>query len=402
MSERTQNNKNGYCRNCHFSVGTARYCSECGQKNTDGRIRIREFFSVVFVTIFNLESKFFQTLRDIFIPGKLTNEWFKGRHKPYFHPVRLFIVTALLLIAALSLFTTGENSLTNSFVGDYDKAQQETYRKGFIKEIDNYSVFYLRDKRAKMVLDTLAKTMRAGKIDSGRRTLTSFGKKNNLPDLKDKSHKEIIAYYENEFGTELTDSIINVVKSKRRLTKDSVKLINIIGDNSKRNISNEDFLNLTPTEIADKYQIQGIFERLVFRQRIRLQKDGKNLLPFILGNSLWIALLMMPFLAVIFKLLYIRHDYFYVEHLIFSFHTHSFAFILFAIICIFMKVVYFHPLIVLFGFISLFVYLYKSLRKVYQQGRWKTISKLLFANITYLCLFFTFAILGLIVSIMLF
>ncbi len=403
MNEPTKNYTNGYCGNCHYPIDAAKYCSNCGQKNTDGRISVGEFFAVVFSTVFNLESKFFQTLRDIFSPGKLTNEWFKGRHKPYFHPVRLFIVTALLLIAAFSPFIAEDDGFMTD---NYERAKQESYRKSFIKEIDNYSALYLKDKKAKTVLDSLKKTMSEGRIHSGKSTMTKFGKKNDLPDFKDKSTEEVIAYYENEIGSELTDSIINIVKSKRRLTQDSVKLSNfqmfMNDEDLNRNISNEDFLNLTPEEIADKYQIKGFYKRLLFRQKIRLLKGGKNLLPFILGNSLWVALLMMPFLAIILKILYIRHEYYYVEHLIFSFHTHSFAFILFTIISLIMMMVYSHPLIVFFGFFLLFIYLYKSLRNVYQQDRFKTISKLLFANVIYFCLFVTFALLGLIVSMFLF
>lgn len=124
--------------------------------------------------------------------------------------------------------------------------------------------------------------------------------------------------------------------------------------------------------------------------------------PFVLGNSLWIILLMMPFLAIILKLLYFRHDYYYMEHLIFSFHAHSFAFIFFALICFDMKTVYPNPLLVFVGFVLLFIYLYKSLRKVYQQGRLKTFVKLLIANAIYFILFFSFAALGIIASLFLF
>ncbi len=399
MEESIQKNRKDYCGNCHYPIKNEKYCSKCGQKHTDGRISIREFFSVVFLTVFNFESKFFRTNTDIFVPGKLTIQWFKGRHKPYFHPIRLFIVSALLLIGALSLFIVKKQSV---LTGSNKKVQQEIYRKEFIKEIENFAVLYLRDKNSKTVLDSLNLTMKKGKIDSGKKTLIYYAKKFDLPDINKKSIKEIIAIYEKELGSERTDSIINVVKSKRRLTQDSVHLINIITDDSNQKISNEDFINLSADEITKKYQIDGFFNRLHFRQRIRLQKGGENIIPFILGNSLWIALLMMPFLAIILKILYVRHDYFYVEHLIFLFHMHSFAFLLFTVICIFLKFVYFHPLIVFLGFFLLFIYLYKSLRSVYQQVRWKTLSKLLFANIIYLCLFFSFALLGSIVSIFLF
>ena len=77
-------------------------------------------------TVFNLESKFFQTIRDIVKPGKLATEWFTGRHKPYFHPIRLFIVTALLLIAVLSLFVTEDNSFQSD---DTETAQRAIIEK---------------------------------------------------------------------------------------------------------------------------------------------------------------------------------------------------------------------------------------------------------------------------------
>lgn len=399
MKEPFNEKNNGFCGNCHNTIGDATYCSQCGQKNTDGRITVRDFFSVVFVTVFNLESKFFQTLRDIFRPGKLTVEWFKGKHKPYFHPIRLFIVTALLLIAALSLFVTDDNSM--GFNG-IENAQRETYRKEFLKEIDNYSALYLEDNETKAVLDSLTAAMKSSRISSGRRTLSNFAKSKNLEDLKDKTPDEIIGYFKKEIGVELTDSLINVVKSKKLITKDSVKLANLFGDSKKLRIANEDFLNLNPTELADKYNIVGLYNRLHFKKRVKLQKDGKDLLPFVLGNSLWIALLMMPFLALILRFLYFRHNYYYVEHLIFSFHTHSFAFILFACICIFMKLVYLHPLIVFAGFFVLFIYLFLSLRNVYEQGKIKTLFKLIVINATYLGLFLGFAILGLIVSLVIF
>ena len=109
------------CGNCAHPISeAAKFCSNCGQKNTDGRISISSFFSVFFSTVFNLESKFFQSISHIFIPGKLTLEYFKGKHKRYFHPVRFFIVSALLLLASIS------HLLPKSFIENtlQDKAEK--------------------------------------------------------------------------------------------------------------------------------------------------------------------------------------------------------------------------------------------------------------------------------------
>ena len=126
LAEPKHNKIKNTCGNCHSALGNAEQCSNCGQKNTDGRITVREFFSVAINTVFNLESKFFQTIRDIVKPGKLATEWFTGRHKPYFHPIRLFIVTALLLIAVLSLFVTEDNSFQSD---DTETAQRAIIEK---------------------------------------------------------------------------------------------------------------------------------------------------------------------------------------------------------------------------------------------------------------------------------
>ena len=161
--------------------------------------------------------------------------------------------------------------------------------------------------------------MREGRINNGRNFLIKYGLIDSLTNLEDKSIEEIISYYESELGPIITDSLVNVIKTRRASTQDSVELSNLVGDGARHKIANEDFVDLSPTEIADKYKIEGFFRRLHFKQRIRLDQSGKNLGPFVLGNSLWVALLMMPFLALILKLLYFRHDYYYVEHLIFSF-----------------------------------------------------------------------------------
>jgi len=349
-----ENNKKKYCANCHYPLGKTKYCAHCGQKNTDGRISIGEFFSVFFSTVFNLESKFFQTMRDIFRPGKLTNEWFKGRHKPYFHPVRLFIVSALLLIAAIGLQMTED---TMSFANVHNRAEKSTYKKWFLADMDSLS----------------------------RQTLEKFPDQASLKPAFDTLYKTMIG--------------------KDSLRKDSVRMDDfvVIGgiDNIDQRVSNEDFINLSPEELLEKYKVEGFLKRLLFKQKLKLFKDKGNFAPFLLGNSLWIVLLMMPFLALILKLLYIRHDYYYVEHLIFSFHTHSFAFILFAIISLIVVPTDIGWLIGI-GFLILFFYLYKSLRKVYGQNRWKTLLKLIFVNSVYLFMAFGFLILGLLASMALF
>lgn len=354
MKEPTTSTLSHNCKNCtHPILTSVKYCSNCGQKNTDGRISLTSFFSVFFSVVFNLESKFFQTMGHIFIPGKLTVEYFKGKHKRYFHPVRLFIVSALFLIAAIGSQMTEDLMLINM----HNRVENQVRINKFL-----------------MDMDTVA-----------QQTLEKFPNNTSLAPAFDTLHEDL--------------------KERTLDREDSINMNSFIFGHGFVNldfsISNEDYLNLNSEELIDKYKVTGRLERFVFKRKVKLSKDNGNFAPFLLGNSLWIILLMMPFLSLILKVLYLRRDYYFVEHLVFSFHTHSFAFLLFAIIG-FLFFLGAPNWLVGIGFLVLFLYLYKALRKVYGQGRFKTLVKLLFANAIYFFLFLFFLLFGFLASMAIF
>jgi len=348
--EELTNTHNQKCKNCtHPIFDRAKYCSNCGQKNTDGRISISSFFSAFFSTVFNLESKFFQTMGHIFIPGKLTVEYFQGKHKRYFHPVRIFIVTAILLIAAIGTQLTEDALIFNI----YEKAEKQIQKEFFLAEMDV----------------------------AAQRTLEKFPNKASLKPAFD-------TLYQNLKGKDIGEK--DSIDMKKSIITRGI-------DDFDFKISKEDLINFSPEELVNKYKVERNLDRFIFKQKIKLIKDEGNFAPFALGNSLWIILLTMPFLALILKILYARHDYYYVEHLVFSFHTHAFAFLLFAIIGFI--VLSSAPIwLIYIGFLILFFYLYKALRKVYGQGRFKTFVKLLLTNIIYCFLTFFFLVFGLLAS----
>lgn len=93
------------CPNCDSAMpDMAVYCSNCGQKYTTGRIKLKALLAEFFEAVFNIESRAVKTLGAIFIPGKLTNEYFRGRHRTFASPLRLFLLTAILHFAAMAYF----------------------------------------------------------------------------------------------------------------------------------------------------------------------------------------------------------------------------------------------------------------------------------------------------------
>ena len=101
-----------HCLNCgHALSKDFKFCPNCGQHPTDGKIPFSHLFSEFFEGVFHLDGKLITTLRHVFIPGKLTQEFFKGKHKSYAAPFQLFLVLGGLYFVLISkkLHETEEN-----------------------------------------------------------------------------------------------------------------------------------------------------------------------------------------------------------------------------------------------------------------------------------------------------
>jgi hypothetical protein len=99
MSTTTSN----ICQNCNTkNESPFKYCSICGQKNTDGKITFSELWVEFQDAVLNIESRTWRTIKHLFKPGKLTLEYFSGKHRQYVHPLRLLIVSSVLVIIAMS------------------------------------------------------------------------------------------------------------------------------------------------------------------------------------------------------------------------------------------------------------------------------------------------------------
>lgn len=83
-----------------------------------------------------------------------------------------------------------------------------------------------------------------------------------------------------------------------------------------------------------------------------------------------VIFVLMPFVALTLKLLYVRRSRYYMEHFIFALHWHSFLFILLSFALFFPQ-----WWLKLFLFLSAPVYLFIALRRVYQQSWLRTYFK---------------------------
>jgi hypothetical protein len=85
-----------HCLNCGHAV-SARFCSECGQENTDYHVSLGRLIGDLFEELFQLESRLWRSLWMLFRrPGLLTREYNAGRRVSYTTPLRLYLIASVV------------------------------------------------------------------------------------------------------------------------------------------------------------------------------------------------------------------------------------------------------------------------------------------------------------------
>ena len=114
---------------------------------------------------------------------------------------------------------------------------------------------------------------------------------------------------------------------------------------------------------------------------------------------------MMPILALFLKLFYLRRSFYYVEHLIFSFHTHAFLFLMLVVLLVLDSISALDEQINTIwglGLLIMEIYFFMALRRVYQQSWSKTFLKFFILNLFYAITFAIALILTILVSALLY
>jgi len=338
------------CPNCDtWMSDEGEYCPGCGQRFTTGKVTVGELLRDAFEAIFNFESRAYKTFFHLFVPGRLTNEYFKGRHRRYVTPLRLFLLTAILHFAVLAYIA---NEVGGDAMRKIEMTQsQQAFHSQFNQEVDS-----------------LTSSLERNQFEGNSAVAAAFD--SLLVELN---------YGEND---STTLGVLNFSTMEEETFR----------------VSTIDIYTLTPQVFLDRYEVKGFFERIFIRQELRMMTEVGSLVGYFLSKFTWMALLMMPALALILKLLYVRRKRFYVEHLIFSFHYHAFAFLLISILALMDLWLNTNGLLTGIGFLVALIYLYIAMLKVYRQGWFKTLVKFNILNLSYTMIFSIFLTLTMLVS----
>jgi len=174
---------------------------------------------------------------------------------------------------------------------------------------------------------------------------------------------------------------------------DSLSGVNVSLAGGASEIPVQDFYKSSIPELVEKYKITDWKEIFMMKQMRRFINDPDKFIQTIIGNFIWLILLLMPLIALMLKLYYARHGFYFVEHLVFSFHFNAFAFFLVGSVTWIFDA---SGGAVLTANLAAAIFLFLAMKKFYQQSTGKTFLKWLILLFTYfmITLFLTTLLLG--------
>jgi hypothetical protein len=319
-----------HCENCGAQL-QGHWCAKCGQPAIDYRRSFRHVIADLLNEFLNWDSKFFATIVLLLVrPWKLTNEFLAGHRVRYVHPLRLYLLASILFFFAVNYGARGLRFEPGN-LSPKDRAELEAD----LKKED-------LPPAAREKLDALLRESPASPTPSPQTTAPS-------PSPAPKTDKQ-----KQEFGK--------------------------IGER--------------PFVVFDQAKSTTPFESWIeARAKEKMGEHGTKMGLFIstlFSNLPYMMLCCIPLFALVLKILYVRRHIFYIDHLIYALHIHTFAYtgiMLIVLATIGLNRVIPGPIagwtIALF-WIAFLVQIFLSIRRVYRQGWFISIFKFLFGGFVYL------------------
>jgi hypothetical protein len=324
------------CYNCEGVVSLQdRYCPHCGQANHPTRLTVFILLKDFINNFFDLDSKFFKTLFHIYSPSFLTKEYVAGKRRKYANPVRLFVVSIISLFAVLMFYLDDVIHFDQM-----DDPQEELYSDNTKSELfDRFSEY----------TDT---------------TFTSEVEKSVIDSIKQNVFK-------------------NIKSSDSTYVRFSNMKFNLDGEEKSYHFLAKDVLEMEPDSVLKKYEVTELKEKVFVKQFLKSYVSGGRTLQYLISNMFWVVILAIVISAFLLKLLYVRHEIYYIEHIILLCNAHT---LLFVILILSLSTAIFHEVgkNITLSFISFYwLYFIFIFKRYYQQGFFKTLIKFFIFILTY-------------------
>jgi hypothetical protein len=323
------------CLNCGTNV-EGRFCHVCGQENIIIKQSMFSLATHFIYDVFHFDGKFFDTLKKLALkPGFVAKQYISGKRVAYLDPIRMYLFTSAIFF--LIFFSLSKFNFT---------------------EAADWGGMLSGEERMKVLYDLKAQV---------------------------KTGKETLPFHEHAIALLSDSSYLISISPTDSLAQDS--LIIFSGKTYKLKTAQYTTELTANTEAKSKNFINRGFARM----NEKFKKDPKQSITQLLETFLhrlpYMLFLLLPFFAIILKMLYLRNKkYYYSDHFIFTLYHFIFSFILLLIV-VGVAALQNWSGWDFFGWIAGFLvlfwmyYLYKGMKIFYEQSRGKTIVKFILLNL---------------------
>ena len=355
------------CENCGAHL-EGHWCAKCGQPAIDYRRSFRYVIADLLNEFLNWDSKFFATIVLLLVrPWKLTNDFLAGHRVRYVHPLRLY------LLASILFFFAATYGIKSAHLQPIDLSPSTIAEIRTELEKENVPP---------EVREKIEQALGGKPISPEKRAALEEQLKNeNLPKEARDAIQQRLEYGDPapwDARTKLEDTLKDLSPDVRPKVEESLKKAQ----------------NKAVIFEADKEEKSNDMPKwLEKRAREKFGEHGTNIQLFLvtlMSNLPYMMLACIPLFACVLKLLYVRRRIFYIDHLVYALHIHTFAYV--GIILIVLATIGLNraapgPIagwIIVLLWITFLVQIFISIRRVYRQGWFFSIFKFLFGGFIYL------------------
>lgn len=343
-SQKKQSNE--FCLNCGTKLLDT-FCHHCGQKDIPRRRTLGELIENFIGSFYSFESKFFRTVKFLLLkPGFLPVEYTAGKRESYYHPARAYVFISFVFFLLFFSLPDGDEE-DNKPVA---KTDQEEFNRG---------------------MDEMRKGLYSAGLDS--------------------------AVVDSIYAASVKDSVEIDLVYKPGEEKPEIK---------KKNKNNFNFSDIEYTsfeaydsaqKILPENERHGWFVRLFYKRAIELnekykddnsgKKFSEDFQKAFSGQFSTVLFYLLPVFALLFKLLYVRRDFYYSEHLVFAIFYYNFFYLAASVYMLMSFVPWLGGIINFVIVLWMIAYLPVAMKRMYNQSWRKTIFKfVLFSFLFMICL----------------
>ncbi len=314
-----------HCENCGAEL-TGQYCAKCGQQAVDYHRSLLHILADAADSFFNWDAKFFKSIGVLLAqPWKLTNDFNSGKRARYVHPLRLYLlasITFFLIAKLLNFQTSGPPEF---------RAEDRAALDAAIAKLTAEDSPIPPEQRA---LIAAART----RLDSPEGALTREEQKIIRGAIKRPTGVTVAdATNERERTQEALRRVPNASPTpKPTAAPDFIGPLLPAGEDDASPTENlplekNGFVTFDSDEIGHPDKANTAFEKwMEDRIKSKIGQDGSKgqlFLETLRSNVPTMMLCCIPLFAFILKVLYLRQRRFYIEHLVYALHIHSFVYL---------------------------------------------------------------------------